>query len=261
MPRLSSRLRRKLVAKSLSVTRPVENRYVNGLRAVMAEIVKHYLPFAESPPSGVNEVHLLAAKIQTQVPHLVRPLFETMAVSVMNSNAKALAAMGIKGNVAKPIHNDDRFSEAVARGHGDVGLAPAIAAARDKNVNLISKAGRAYAQDVEDIFSDPDTAGLRVEEITKLLVDRGNVAASRAELIARDQVTKLSGDITQLRQQNAGVTSYTWSTSGDERVREEHAARDGQQFDWNSPPDGGHPGEDIQCRCVAIPVVDEFEGI
>ena len=29
---------------------------------------------------------------------------------------------------------------------------------------------------------------------------------------------------------------------------------------WDSPPAVGHPGEDILCRCVAIPVIEEADG-
>jgi uncharacterized protein with gpF-like domain len=43
-------------------------------------------------------------------------------------------------------------------------------------------------------------------------------------------------------------------------VRESHADMEGQMCDWDDPPevDGEkvHPGEAINCRCVAIPVVD-----
>lgn len=44
---------------------------------------------------------------------------------------------------------------------------------------------------------------------------------------------------------------YIWRTAGDGDVRPEHAAREGQVFDWSNPPKGGHPGEDYGCRCVA----------
>jgi SPP1 gp7 family putative phage head morphogenesis protein len=56
------------------------------------------------------------------------------------------------------------------------------------------------------------------------------------------------------------VEEYVWSTSRDERVRPSHSAKDGKRFKWNDPPsDTGHPGNEIQCRCVAIPVLDDFK--
>lgn len=44
---------------------------------------------------------------------------------------------------------------------------------------------------------------------------------------------------------------YIWRTVGDSKVRSAHAERDGQTFSWDSPPDGGHPGEAPNCRCQA----------
>ena len=50
---------------------------------------------------------------------------------------------------------------------------------------------------------------------------------------------------------------YIWHTVGDNRVRSSHAARDGQEFDWEDPPEGGHPGEAPGCRCTAEDVEEE----
>jgi len=47
---------------------------------------------------------------------------------------------------------------------------------------------------------------------------------------------------------------YIWRTVKDSDVRPAHAAREGQIFSWTSPPEGGHPGEDYNCRCWAEPV-------
>lgn len=47
---------------------------------------------------------------------------------------------------------------------------------------------------------------------------------------------------------------YIWRTVKDSDVRPAHAAREGQIFSWTNPPEGGHPGEDYNCRCWAEPV-------
>lgn len=49
-------------------------------------------------------------------------------------------------------------------------------------------------------------------------------------------------------------THYIWRTQLDDKVRPEHAAREGRIFAWNNPPPGGHPGSEKNCRCVAVPV-------
>jgi SPP1 gp7 family putative phage head morphogenesis protein len=129
--------------------------------------------------------------------------------------------------------------------------------ARDESIKYVENAARVYAQQVRAIFDDPEqTQGVRWEDLKADLLDRASVSESRAELIARDQTLKLAGKINMSRQTANGITHYTWSTSLDERVREEHAALEGEVFAWNSPPEPGNPGDDFQCRCVAIPEID-----
>lgn len=140
-----------------------------------------------------------------------------------------------------------------------VRTAELIAHKRDENIRLIENAGRAYADDVREIFEDPESYFLSVAELKDRLLERGSVSESRAELIARDQTLKLNAALNETRQVNAGVERYVWSTSKDERVRASHAELDGEEFSWSDPPliDGEplNPGEDFQCRCVAIPVI------
>ncbi|UJW86475.1 phage minor head protein [Devosia sp. SL43] len=49
------------------------------------------------------------------------------------------------------------------------------------------------------------------------------------------------------------TTHYVWRTAGDNRVRDGHAARNGQIFAWNDPPEHGHPGREPNCRCWPEP--------
>lgn len=89
--------------------------------------------------------------------------------------------------------------------------------------------------------------------LRKLILDRGNVSRYRARLIARDQTAKLYSQLSRVRQEDVGITGYTWRTVGDGAVRPDHDALDGTSQIWASPPSIGHPGDDIQCRCVADP--------
>lgn len=79
---------------------------------------------------------------------------------------------------------------------------------------------------------------------------------NRAALIGRDQVGKLNGRLTQYYQEQAGIEEYKWVTAGDERVRPAHRRLNGEVFKWKEPPPEGHPGQPIQCRCIADPVID-----
>jgi SPP1 gp7 family putative phage head morphogenesis protein len=79
------------------------------------------------------------------------------------------------------------------------------------------------------------------------------VSKKRAKLIATDQTIKLTAAVEEKRQRDAGVTSYTWETMRDIKVRKRHRERQGKVYSWTSPPSGGHPGSEINCRCHAKP--------
>lgn len=134
------------------------------------------------------------------------------------------------------------------------------------NVELIkSLMGKALDQ-IERMVSQAMSSGTPTRTLAKDIQKRFDVSRSKASLIARDQTAKLASRINQERQTSFGITKYTWSTSGDERVRPGHVALDGTIQEWanppeipgtatsSSPPRTAHPGEDFQCRCDAIPV-------
>jgi SPP1 gp7 family putative phage head morphogenesis protein len=101
--------------------------------------------------------------------------------------------------------------------------------------------------------------GSRFTDVAKEIQKSFGITHRRAKLIARDQTTKLNASLTKLRQEEVGVEEYIWQTSGDERVRPTHRANDGKKFRWDSPPSKtGHPGHDVNCRCVARPVLDKI---
>jgi SPP1 gp7 family putative phage head morphogenesis protein len=182
--------------------------------------------------------------IRALTPHIekhVGEAFDRMSKTVRKKNFEGNATLGITVS--------------------SIGAVDILSEARARNIALIRYATLDYADDVKEILSDPENFGLRVEELTKLLTERAGVNDSRAELIARDQTTKLTGELTRARQQEAGVSFFIWSTSNDERVRPSHAELDGETFSWADLPtvddEEAYPGLPILCRCVAAPVVDD----
>jgi SPP1 gp7 family putative phage head morphogenesis protein len=124
------------------------------------------------------------------------------------------------------------------------------------NVALIKSLPSTYFADIEKAVTHGVQTGMRHEDIARLLTERYGVAENRAKLIARDQVGKYYGALSRARFKAMGVDGYIWRTVHDNRVRDEHAALDGQQFTWGSAPDGD-PGEAVNCRCYADPVFAE----
>ena len=137
------------------------------------------------------------------------------------------------------------------------------------NVNLIKSSNAAFLKQVETVVYDGMRRGLRHEEIAKQILGSGKDelgkvskfknAKNRANLIARDQVNKLNGQLNELRQENAGVKSYIWRTNVDGRERASHNHWNGMEFTWaKGSPIGTNPGDEIQCRCYAEPVLDDL---
>lgn len=117
-----------------------------------------------------------------------------------------------------------------------------------QNVSLIKSIPEQYFDRIEQTVLRDVQSGTLTEEIAEDVDDIYGVSESKATLIARDQTAKLNGNLAQMRQTEVGVYRYIWSTSLDERVRDSHAAKEGEIFSWDDPPaDTGHPGEDINC--------------
>ena len=121
------------------------------------------------------------------------------------------------------------------------------------NIALISSLPEVVRQDLVR-----RVAGIPIGDrgaLSKVLSQEYRVAGYRLRLITRDQTTKYVSGLNQIRQTSAGVEGYIWMATRDERVRPDHLALDGQRFLWRSPPAIGHPGQPINCRCVARPDV------
>jgi SPP1 gp7 family putative phage head morphogenesis protein len=138
------------------------------------------------------------------------------------------------------------------------------------NVSLIKTLPGETMTRMENIIQGGYLRGASNTEMGKLIQEAYGVEKDRALFIARDQTSKLNAELTQSQQKDAGVEEYVWDSSGDSRVRPCHRELNGKTISWNDPPEmwyetkGGrvytgrrcHPGEDYQCRCVALPKFD-----
>lgn len=128
-----------------------------------------------------------------------------------------------------------------------------------ENIGLITKANAEQLERIENTFKAAIMTGQESVSLQESIEQLGSVFESRAKLIARDQTSKFVSELNKERQTNVGIPGYYWRTAGDEAVRESHRENDGLYFDWDNPPaETGHPGDDIQCRCVADPAIDRF---
>lgn len=123
------------------------------------------------------------------------------------------------------------------------------------NTRLISSIPEQFHDQVARTVEEAVAGGFGAGHLENLLQERFGVAESRARLIANDQTQRLNGRLAEIRQTEAGITHYRWGPTSSDDPRPEHAALEGEIFAWADPPPGGHPGELINCKHIAIPVV------
>lgn len=217
------------------------------IAAVMREVVSPVVPVQDSnilrADASVEQVYA-----SLDDPKVAKATLESTFRAVDKASSDDLRVVGVRTGSVVP--NADRLqSEWI-----------------DRNVSLI-KAQRDVVSRVRKVIEEAIPQGKSVADIRKMLEEQAGYARSRAELTARDQTLKLYGQIQQERQQAAGFTHYVWTTSLDERVREEHAELDGKVIAWDDPPvvdkrtgRRAHAGMDFQCRCSAVPFTGDDVG-
>ncbi|WP_410566877.1 phage minor head protein [Acinetobacter sp. H1(2024)] len=128
-------------------------------------------------------------------------------------------------------------------------------------VRLITSLPLGAAQRIQDLSTRSLIEGARSSEIAGLIMATGHVTKSRANTIARTEVSRASCVFTQARAENLGSEGYIWRTSEDGDVRQSHKEMNGKFVAWENPPtlDGmeGHAGCLPNCRCYPEPVIPE----
>lgn len=155
------------------------------------------------------------------------------------------------------------------------------------NYKLIKSLTDNYIANVNDLTEKAVTQGWSWTDLYTRIKNTGaNITGARARLIARDQVGKLNGQITQAEMEDIGLDTYIWRTANDERVRgrpgglwstarPSHWVMEGKLCKWSdasvwSEDDGktwvprsgsapmAAPGSEIQCRCTAVPSFNQM---
>lgn len=171
-------------------------------------------------------------------------------------------AMGLAVETVVRANSQSLAEQLLGKSMGKITLPPSytdlLKLKAKENVQLIKTLPDRHFASLQSSVLSAITQGTRVEDIEEMIDSRFNSMKANAELIARDQVGKLNGQLTEMSQTDLGVKEYVWRTAGDDRVRGTHAHNNGLIFSWNDPPPTGHPGEDFQCRCYAEPIISDL---
>lgn len=108
--------------------------------------------------------------------------------------------------------------------------------------------------------------GYRFDRLIERIKHQFNVSQSKAKFLARQETGLFMAKFRRERFKESGVRRYKWSTARDERVRDDHKHLNGRIFFYADPPivdtttgRRANPGEDFNCRCVDIPILDPIE--
>lgn len=147
----------------------------------------------------------------------------------------------------------------------------------EDNYTLITSNAKKYVEQINILTEQAIVNGMSPGKLKdEIFKATQSLSDKHCKLLARDQMGKLNGNITEAQMQEIGLDLYVWSTSYDDRVRDSHALMEGLlcrwddasvcSYDngktWESRPSGAvdlHPGQDIQCRCVGLAFYPELE--
>ena len=145
---------------------------------------------------------------------------------------------------------------------GSAGSDSGAATDRDRCVARSDSADA--AQRVHDLATRAVIEGGRADEISGLIMAIGGVTKSRANTIARTEISRATTVFTEARAKDLGSDGYIWRTSEDSDVRHDHQELNGQFIPWDKPPIAdkrtgarAHAGCIYNCRCYPEPVIPE----
>lgn len=189
------------------------------------------------------------------------------AESYLKAANENLAAFPMRLSLRKPLESisDDlrkQFDETVSGGGLWVSDVPeqVLQEAEDAITKAASGSVTASMKRAGIEMERAKERGYDVNELRDRLLEEKAMSRMRMRDIADQGASEFVAAVRQAIYKPAGLKSYVWITKEDERVRESHAALNRRVFDWDNPPITDlrtgrrcHPGQDANCRCVAIP--------
>lgn len=235
-----------------------EKEYYSALRSMLAQIAtetrESIIPLyqaerqqkrvegalvADADQSWFSRVQTLAVALARNASNTVNRILDLEAQRHTSTFIEtARRALGV--NLAAVVQQED--------------LADYLTTAAARNVSLISGLADDTIKRIQHTVYQNSIAGNSVTTLRKALQNDFGISDRRARLIARDQTAKLNSDLNRIRQEQAGVTSYTWTSAHDERTRPLHRSLDGKVYKWGQATgaEGGlPPGQPVNCRCLA----------
>ena len=229
--------------------RKVENLYGQQLRMIAGYVDSMVKGFDVSNPT-----------VYPSIVSALRHYAETLEVWAKNAAGRILTDIALRDEKTWMIYAQD-ISAGLRQEIRQADTGSVMQQLMEQQVTLIKSLPLEAAQRVHDLSTRAVIEGGRASEIAGLILVTGDVTLSRANTIARTEVSRATTAFTQARALAIGSTGYIWRTTKDGDVRHSHADMEGKFVRWDDPPtlDGmtGHAGCLPNCRCYPEPVIPE----
>lgn len=234
-------------------TRGIERDYAAKLRKVAAHVGHIIAAFDLKDPAAASKINAIMARYADTLTEWATATAGRMLADVDRQDRNAWA--DYSANMSKALRDEIKTAP----------TGEAMRALLADQVTLIKSIPLESAKRVHELTLTAIESGTRAADIAKEIARSGEVAASRAALIARTEVARTASTLTQARAQHIGSEGYIWRTAGDSDVRESHRKMNGKFVPWDQPPallEGNkiyhaHAGQIFNCRCYPEPVIPE----
>jgi len=137
-----------------------------------------------------------------------------------------------------------------------------------ENVSLIKSIPQQYLTGVQQAVMRSIVGGTGEPDLVKYLLKHKGITYGRAKTIALDQTRKAFQGMSNERVRRLGIKEFEWRHVPSNRPRDFHLHElNGKIFEYTNPPvidkmtgEKGLPGQLINCRCMAVPVIKFGEG-
>lgn len=273
-PKFKPRPRPKVIrGKPLNPNAAIELRYYADLRKLVMEMTRqtkfelHALfqqPAAQEyfaqDASTSSQARMLMNKLLERFQGIFDLASKPLAAGMVHAENKA-SASGVHASL-KQISSGLSIKTNVITGD----IKEILNASIQENVGLIKSISSEYLTQVQGAVMRSITTGNGLADLQPFLEKQEGITLRRARVIARDQTRKAYTNLNFARMDKAGIQKYEWlHSAGGQKPRKLHQSMSGKIYSIDKPPvidektgQRGKPGDLINCRCRALPVV-EFE--
>jgi SPP1 gp7 family putative phage head morphogenesis protein len=261
-----------LRGKALNPSAPLEMRYYNAMASLIramsahveAEVHKLFVGETAQAFYSQDSISTEAKVLTNEFVRKFQRIFNIASKPIaqtMTNQADRTSALALKSSLKDLSNGLTLKTDAISGDIYDV-----LNATVAENVALIKSISSDYLTQVQSAVMRSITTGNGLQDLVPFLQKQEGITLRRARVIARDQTRKAFSNLNFARMDKLGIKEYEWlHSAGGQKPRKLHISYSGRIFRVDQPPiidektgQRGKPGDLINCRCRALPVI-KFE--